>query len=200
MVRHGPQAFYLLRQCAAIKAGEAVLVLGASGGLGSAGVQAAKLLGARVIAGAGSNARMRMALALGADAGIDYGTQDLVGEVLRLTDGRGVDVVFDNIGDPGLFAGAVQALARHGRLVTAGSHGGGEVPLDVKRLYLYQLSILGGLGSTPADLRDSLDAAVSGKLRIAMDCVLPLREAAQAHRRVADRSGIGKIVLDPTLA
>ena len=87
-----------LRQGAAIKALAALLVLEISGGLRSLGVQAAKLLGARVIAGAGSNARMRMALALGADAGIDYGTQDLVGEVLRLTDGRGVDVVFDNIG------------------------------------------------------------------------------------------------------
>lgn len=200
VARHAPQAFNLLRDRAALKAGETVLVMGAAGGLGSAGVQIAKLLGAKVIAAAGAPERVQAALDLGADHGVDYRRQPLAQTVLELTGGQGVNVVFENIGDPTLFPEAVGALARHGRLVTAGSHGGpGPVALDVRRLYLYQLSILGGLGFTLADVDSSLEAAAKGRLKALIDTVLPLADAAEAHRRVAGRGGLGKILLDPTL-
>lgn len=200
VARHTPQAFSLLRDRAQVKAGETVLVMGASGGLGSAGVQIARLLGAKVIAGAGAPDRVQAALDLGAEQGVDYRRQPLAETVLALTEGRGVDVVFDNIGDPELFPQAVAALARHGRLVTAGSHGGpGEVALDVRRLYLYQLSILGGLGFSTADVEASLKAAAEGRLKVLIDQVLPLASAAEAHRRVGGREGLGKVILDPTL-
>ncbi|MBL8552116.1 MAG: zinc-binding dehydrogenase [Hyphomonadaceae bacterium] len=198
VTRHAPQAFNLLRDRAQLKAGESVLVMGASGGLGSAGVQIAKMLGATVIAAAGAPERVEAARALGADFGVDYRREDLTEAVLKLTDGRGVDVVFENIADPVLFPKAFHALARHGRLVTAGSHGGGEVALDVKRLYLYQLAVLGGLGFNPNDVTASLEAAAQGKLKVLIDAILPLAQAADAHRRVAEREGVGKIVLDPT--
>lgn len=199
VTRHAPQAFNLLRDRAGLKAGESVLVMGASGGLGSAGVQVAKLLGATVIAGAGAPARVAAALSLGADHGIDYRAEDLTARVLEFTDGRGVDVVFENIADPVLFPQAFHAIARHGRLVTAGSHGGGEVPLDVKRLYLYQIAVLGSLGFTHEDVVASLDAAARGEFQVLIDEVLTLSEAAEAHRRVASREGVGKVILSPKL-
>lgn len=199
VTRHAPQAFNLLRDRAGVKPGETVLVMGASGGLGSAGVQVAKMLGATVIAGAGTQERADAALPLGADHAIDYRANDLADAVLDLTNGQGANVVFENIGDPDLFPRAVMAMARHGRLVTAGSHGGGLVQLDVKRLYLYQLSILGSLGSRPEDVTASLQAAADGKLTALIEDILPLESAADAHDRVAQRDGIGKLILSPTL-
>lgn len=199
VTRHAPQAFNLLRDRAGLKPGESVLVMGASGGLGSAGVQVARLLGATVIAGAGAPDRVAAAVALGADHGVDYRAEDLTACVLELTDGRGVDVVFENIADPVLFPEAFHAIARHGRLVTAGSHGGGEVTLDVKRLYLYQIAVMGSLGFTDEDVVASLAAAVRGEFKVLIDEVLPLSQAAEAHRRVAAREGIGKVILLPRM-
>src|SRR6202034_1219059 len=95
VARHAPQAFNLLRDEAKLQPGEWVLVMGAAGGLGRAGLQIAKYLGAKVIAAAGAPARVAAALGLGADFGIDYRQQDLPGEVMRITGGRGVDVVFE---------------------------------------------------------------------------------------------------------
>jgi len=198
VARHAPVAFSLLRDHAKVQAGEWVLVMGASGGLGSAGVQAAKYLGANVIAAAGADERVQAAVSLGADAGINYRTHDLTAEVLRITGGRGVQVVFENIGDPGLFPKAFSSLARFGRLVTAGSHGGGIVPLDVSRLYLYGITIIGSVGAiTHADLEISLRAASEGRLKVLVDQLLPLAQAAEAHRIVDARGGTGKVILQP---
>jgi len=196
--RHAPTAFHLLRDRAKLKAGEWVLVMGAAGGLGSAGVQAAKVLGAKVIAGAGADERVQAAMDLGADAGVNYRAQDLTAEVLRITEGKGVDVVFENIGEPTLFPKAFASLGRFGRLVTAGGHGGGNVPLDINRLYLNQLTVIGAVGETPEDITFALQAAADGKLKVLVDRVLPLKDAPLAHELVDGRDGLGKVVLDPT--
>jgi NADPH:quinone reductase-like Zn-dependent oxidoreductase len=198
IARHTPTAFHLLRDSARLQPGEWVLVMGAAGGLGSAGVQAAKYLGAKVIAGAGADARVQAGLDLGADAGVNYRTQDLTIEVMRITEGRGVNVVFENIGAPDLFPKAFAALGREGRLVTAGGHGGGTVPLDVNRLYMNHLRVIGSTGEGSTDFASSMEAAAQGKLKALIDCVLPLSQAMRAHEIVAARSGIGKVVLDPT--
>src|SRR5262245_19689703 len=134
VARHGPTALSILRDVARVKPDEWVLVMGASGGLGCAGIQVAKDLGAKVIAAAGADQRVRAAVDLGADVGVNYRTQDLTEEVRRITGGRGVDVVFENIADPELFPKAFTALARNGRLGTAAAHGGGAVPLDAARV------------------------------------------------------------------
>ena len=199
VARHAPTAFSMLRDHAKVQPDEWVLVMGAAGGLGSAGIQAAKYLGATVIAGAGADERVRMGIDLGADAGVNYRTQDLTEEVRRITGGRGVDVVFENIADPDLFPKAFATLARNGRLSTAGAHGGGTVPLDVKRLYLNAITVIGSVGRiTSEDLDVSLRAAAEGRYRVLIDRVLPLSEAVQAHRIVAERSGIGKVILQPS--
>ena len=189
----------MLRDHAQVKPDDWVLVMGASGGLGSAGIQAAKYLGAKVIAAAGADLRVRAGTDLGADAGVNYRTQDLTAEARRITGGRGVDVVFENIADPDLFPKAFAALARNGRLITAGAHGGGTVPLDVQRLFMNGITVIGSVGRiTPEDLDLALRAAVAGRYRVLIDRVLPLAEAVRAHRIVAGRTGIGKVVLQPS--
>jgi NADPH2:quinone reductase len=197
--RHAPTAFTLLRDKARLAAGEWVLVMGAAGGLGSAGVQVAKYLGAKVIAAAGSAERAKIGIDLGADAGINYRGQELAIEAMRITEGKGVNVVFENIGDPDLFPKALAAMARRGRLVTAGGHGGGIVPLDVNRLYQNHLSIIGATGETPDDVTMSLKAAAEGKFKALIDKIMPLSQAVQAHEWVESRGGLGKIILDPTM-
>jgi NADPH2:quinone reductase len=196
--RHAPTAFTLLRDRAKLQAGEWVLVMGAAGGLGSAGIQVAKYLGAKVIAAAGAADRVKVGLDLGADAGVNYRAQDLTIEAMRITEGKGVNVVFENIGDPTLFPKAFAALARRGRLVTAGGHGGGTVPLDVNRLYQNHLTIVGATGETPEDVDLSLKAAAEGKFKGLIDRIMPLSQAVQAHEWVEGRGGLGKVILDPT--
>ena len=195
--RHAPTAFHLLRDRAQLKAGEWVLVMGAAGGLGSAGIQVAKYLGAKVIGAAGAAERVKVGLDLGADAGVNYRSQDLTVEAMRITEGKGVNVVFENIGDPDLFPKALAAMARRGRLVTAGGHGGGTVPLDVNRLYQNHLTIIGATGETPDDVAISLKAAAEGKFKGLIDRIMPLSKAIEAHEWVESRGGVGKVILDP---
>lgn len=197
--RHLPAAYNLLVNKANVRPGEWVLVMGAAGALGSAGVQVARQLGANVIAAAGSAERVAAAVALGAQAGVDYRAQDLTAEVTRITAGRGVDVVFENISDPVLWPKAFASLAPHGRLVTMGSHGGGRVELDVTRLYLRRLTIVGAAGANRRDIERALRDAAAGTYRPLIDRVLPLAQAAEAHRLLEGGSPLGKVLLDPTL-
>jgi NADPH:quinone reductase len=197
IARHFPLAFGEA-SLANLKTGDWVLVMGAAGGLGSCLVQVAMACGAQVIAGAGTDERLQAALSLGAHVAINYRRDDLEQEVMRLTEGRGVDVVFENIGDPTLWPGAFNSLARGGRLVTAGAHGGGLVTLDVKRLYQRRLRVMSGLGAERReDLERALQLGMSGEVHVLIDQVMPLRQAAAAHRLVATNMSVGKIVLDP---
>jgi NADPH:quinone reductase-like Zn-dependent oxidoreductase len=196
-LRHGPTAFNMLRAKAGLRPGETVLITGASGGLGSAGIQIAKLFGATVIAGAGAPDRVAAAVALGADHGVDYRATSLAAAVAELTGGRGVDVVFDTVGDPDLWPEEIAALAHRGRLVAAGAHGGLMVPLDVRRLYGHKLRLIGGGGCNREDIASSFAAAAEGNLSILIDRTLPLSQAAAAHRLVESGQRVGKIMLDP---
>jgi NADPH:quinone reductase len=196
--RHTPLAITLLRDRARLGPGEWVLVMGAAGGLGSAGVQVAKYLGARVIAAAGSGDRVQLGRDLGAEAGLDYRAEGWAAALTEITGGHGVDVVFENIGEPALFSGAFGAMARNGRLVTVGSHGGGTVPLDLTRLYQKGLTVTGTTKVHPDDVALSLAIAAEGTVRAVIDRILPLSEAAHAHELVEGRTGLGKVLLDPT--
>ena len=133
--------------------------MGATGALGSSCVQVAKMLGAKVIAGAGTDERVELARKYGADCGINYRQLDLAQEVMHLTDNEGVDIVCENISDPTLWPGAFASLAINGRLVTAGAHGGGTVTLDAKRLYMRRLRVIGAAGTSLADVEKALAAA-----------------------------------------
>jgi NADPH:quinone reductase-like Zn-dependent oxidoreductase len=198
IMRHVPAAFNLVER-AELQADEWVLVMGAAGALGSCLVQVAKLLGAHVIAGAGSDERMAAARSYGAEHGVNYRQQDLAAEVNRITEGRGVDVVFENIADPTLWPGAFRSLGFRGRLVTAGAHGGGTVPLDVNQLYRRRQRIIGAAGGNLRHVARTLEAARTGGLRGFVDRIMPLREAAAAHRLLEETAPLGKIILDPTI-
>lgn len=197
IVRHYPTAFYLMYQLAALESGETVLIMGATGGLGSAGIEVAKLKGATVIAGVGSDLKAKAAMNLGADFAINYRKDPLDQSVMTITSGKGVNMVFENISDPELWPLAFATLAREGRLVTAGAHGGGTVPLDVRRLYQSRLRIIGGAGSDSVSLQRALDAAEAHILHPLIGKILPLREAKQAHELIESGSVIGKVVLVP---
>jgi len=134
---------------------------------------------------------------LGAAFGINYRTQNLTEEVMKITGKRGVDVVFENIADPELFPKALASLRRGGKLLTAGAHGGPVVPLNVSTLYMNALSVIGTTEHTEDDLHAAFDAARQERLKILIDRVLPLSEAVEAHRIVAARTGTGKVLLTP---
>jgi NADPH:quinone reductase len=120
--------------------------------------------------------------------------------VMQMTEGRGVDVVFENIGDPTLWPGVFDCLAAWGRLVTVGAHGGGMVTLDVRRLYTRRLQIMSGIGAERReDVEHSLRLAAAGQIRLRINRIMPLREAAAAHRLVEERQLCGKVILDPSL-
>jgi D-arabinose 1-dehydrogenase-like Zn-dependent alcohol dehydrogenase len=197
VVRHFPTAFQLLDGKAGLAPGDWVLVMGAAGGLGNAGIQVAKLTGATVIAGAGSQPRVAAGLRVGADHGIDYRAADLTAEVMRLTGGRGVDVVFENISDPTTWPAAFASLAHGGRLVTAGAHGGGTVPVDMRTLYLKRLRIIGAAGAARHDMERAL--AVAGEVEAAIADIVPLEGLGEAYRRLAAGEVAGKLVVDPGL-
>ncbi len=199
IMRHLPTARQLLNRKAKLKAGEWVLVMGATGGLASCCVQVAKRMGATVIAAAGADDRVQKAIELfGADYGINYRDQDLAEEVMKLTDGRGVNVVTESIGDATLWPGAMASLGKLGRLVTAGAHGGGEVTLNLVPMYIKRQRIIGSPGCDFADIEWALDAAADGSIRSPIiDRIMPLHEAAEAHRLVEARVPVGKLLLDP---
>lgn len=197
IARHAPLAFNLLMQKARLQPGEWVLVMGAAGGLGSAGVQVAKYLGAHVIAAAGADDRVAASKVLGAEFAINYRSTDLAAEIGRITEGRGVDVVFENVGDAELFPKAFESLARNGRMVTAGAHAGGKVQLDLNRLYLNYITIMGSTAHTDADVERSLEIASEGHLDVLIDRTLPLSEVRTAHELVGSRAGMGKVILHP---
>lgn len=183
-----------------VKQGDNVLVMGASGGLGSAAIQVAKWHGATVIAAAGSDERVAAAVGVGADHGINYRKGDLTEEIKNLTGGKGVNAVIENVADPDLFRSVIGAMASGATLVTAGNASGNiEVPLDIRQLYLRQLRIVGEPREAPGGMARAFEKAGEGGVRTIIDRVLPLSQAAEGHRRVASREGVGKVVLDPTL-
>ena len=197
--RHLATAANQVENVCRIRSGDTMLVMGASGGLGSAAIQVAKWNGATVIAAAGTDERVAAALGVGADHGINYRTHDLAKEVARITGGKGADAVCENVADPELFRKALHSMKHGATLVTAGNASGNiEVPLDIRRLYLFQLHIVGEPREAPGGLEKAFARAGEGGVKTIIDRVLPLSQAADAHRRVAAREGIGKVVLDPT--
>ncbi len=200
IMRHAPTAWNLLVNTAELKRGETVLIMGAGGNLGLTGIQIAKnVIGAKVIAAAGSDERVQQGLALGADFGINYATQNIRGEVMKITGGKGVDVLYDNIANPKVLPQAFLSIGFGGRLVTAGAHAGPHVTIDFSHLYHQQITIRGRPGYHPPDRAKCFAAAAAGKIKAQIEKLLPLSRAAEAHRLVESGEITGKIVLDPTL-
>jgi NADPH:quinone reductase-like Zn-dependent oxidoreductase len=189
-------AWQMLVDRAQLRQGETVLVLAAGSGVGSAAIQIAKLWGARVIATASTDAKVAAARALGADETIHLGTSELVAEIKRLTNRRGVDVVVEHVG-ASTFPKSVVACAKGGRIVTCGATDGYEPVLNLRHVFWRQLSILGSTLASKSRLFEIIALMGAGRLRPVVDRVLPLAEVAVGHRLIEARAAFGKIVLVP---
>ena len=189
-------AWHMLVGRAKLRPGEDVLVIGAGSGVGSAAVQVARLLGARVIATAGTEAKLERARALGAHDTLLHTTGDLIAQVRALTGKKGVEVVFEHVGGA-VFESAVGALSRNGRLVTCGATAGSPARLDLNLLFGRHLTLLGSWMGRRAELVEVLRFVREGKLVPVVDSVMPLAEARRAHERIEAREHFGKLVLVP---
>lgn len=189
-------AWHMLVTRAAISPGDTVLVLGAGSGVGSAAIQIAKLHGACVIATAGTEEKLRLAKALGADEVINHNQQDITEETRRITSKRGVDIVFEHVGAT-TWEKSVKSVAVGGRLVTCGATSGYAGQTDIRYVYSRQLSILGSYMASKGELLKVVDLVGQRRLKPVVDKVYPLAEAAEAQERMENREHFGKIVLRP---
>lgn len=189
-------AWHMLVARARVRPGQDVLIHAAGGGVSTAAIQVAKLHGCRVFATAGSDAKLERARPLGIDAGWNHRRQDWLAEVRAATGKRGVDVVIDHVGAE-TFERSVAALATGGCLVTCGTTSGADITLNYRRVFFKNLSILGSTMGSRGELHTVLSHVAAGRLRPVVDRVLPLAQAADAHRALAAREVVGKIVLEP---
>jgi len=189
-------AWHMLVGRAKLAPGEDVLVIGAGSGVGSAAIQIARLIGARVIATAGGAAKLERARALGAHELIDHSREEVAARVRELTSKKGVEVAFEHVGGR-VFEQAASALARNGRLVTCGATLGGEAKLDLNLLFGRHLTLMGSWMGRRSELVEVLKFVRDGRLKPVVDRVLPLDQAREAHRVIEAREHFGKVVLVP---
>jgi len=181
---------------AKVQPGDDILVVGASSGVGSAALQIAKMLGARVIATTSSEEKAAKATELGADEVINYKTHGVLDQVRRLTEKKGVEVVFDHVG-VNVWEECIKAMAKGGRLVTCGATSGYEAKIDLRHVFYKQLQILGSTMGRKGDLVTILNLVERGLLKPVIDRVMPLAEVRSAHGIVEQGKHFGKIVLVP---
>jgi NADPH2:quinone reductase len=201
----GMTAHYLTHSTFPLKSGQTCLVHAAAGGAGRLIVQLAKMRGARVFGTTSTEAKAALARQAGADAIIFYTKQDFEAEVKRLTDGRGVDVVYDSVGEPTYMQG-LNCLRPRGMMVLFGQSGGKVPPLDPAilntkgSLFLTRPS-LAHYCATREELLwragDILQWIAAGKLKLTIDRTFPLGQAPQAHRDLESRATAGKVLLIP---
>ena len=189
-------------QMAGLAPGQTALIHAAGSGVGMAGIQLAKALGARVLTSAGSDERVARGCELGADAGVNYSTQDVAEELLRLTDGRGVDMALDTVGGA-IFDGTLKALAEGGRVVTVGGHTGPRTEYEEQELERrgQWVKAMGVFNEAQADEAQAgweqmLAWFEDGTLRTIVQEVLPWTEATRAQELLNSRGVFGKIVME----
>ncbi len=188
-------AWRMLVSKAGLGAGEWVLIHGIGGGVSLAALQIVRHLGARAIVTSHSETKRQRALELGAEVAIDYTQDDVVAAVRACTDGVGADVVIDNVGEA-TFAASIRACRKGGRIVTCGATSGAKIPVDVRRVFWRQLSILGSTMGNAAEFRAMLDVIASGAIVPVVDKVFPLAEGRAALQRLENAEQFGKIVLE----
>ncbi len=191
-------AWYGLFDRGGMQQGETVLVHAAGSGTGSAAVQIAKEGGAFVIATAGSDEKLEKVRKLGADATINYNTTDFSEEVKKITDNKGVDLIFDQIG-ASVWENNLKSLKMKGRLLLIGVVGGGQTTFNFGPVIVKDLSVLGVtvFNAPRGNLINVINLVSLGRLSPVIDKRFPLSEAAQAQKMLEDRSQFGKVILNP---
>ena len=196
-------AWRMLYTIGKLQAGEKILILGASGGVGTACVQLAKLAGAEVIACAGSAEKVRRLRELGADRVVNYRETDIVhwvydtyGKPGRGGGAGGVDAVVNFTGGD-TWIPSLKILRRQGRILTCGATAGFDPAEDLRYIWTFELQVLGSRGWAPSDLTAILALVRSGKLVPVIDRTLPLAEVNEAFRLLEDREAFGKVLIRP---
>jgi NADPH:quinone reductase-like Zn-dependent oxidoreductase len=189
-------AWGMLVSRANVRSGETVLVIAGTSGVGSASIQVARDLGARVFATAGTEAKRKLARDLGADEVVDHTQADWPTQVRKLTGGRGADVVVEHVG-PATWEGSMKVLARNGRLVTCGGTTGATVQLTLPHLFIKNLSVLGSTMGPRSALPTILNRVARGIYQPVVDRVMPMSQVKLAHDLLESRQVHGKIVLTP---
>ncbi len=197
-------AYRMMVRRGKIAAGEKVLILGASGGVGTCCVQLAKAAGAEVIATASSDEKLQRLADLGADHLINYAESDFRTEVTnifgkpRVIGGGGVDVVVNFTGGD-TWVPSLRCLTKNGRLLTCGATAGFDPKTDIRYIWTFEQTIIGSNGWSKEDVEDLLAMVARGELKALVDRVLPLQETREAFRLLRDREVFGKVVVSPTL-
>lgn len=173
-----------------------VLVLGASGGVGHGAVQIAAHAGATVYAASSSEEKAERLRDLGADHVIDYTEEAIDDAIADRTDRRGVDVVFESVGGE-TYEQAVRSLARGGRLVTIGATTGDADQGMLQHIFWKQLEVIGATGATMGEFQDMLGAFFGGDIEPVVDSVISLEDIPDAHKRLSEGAGFGKIIVRP---
>lgn len=195
-------AYRMMLPRGGVKQGERVLILGASGGVGAACVQLAKLAGAEVVACASSAEKIERLRQLGADHCINYASEDFVAAVHarygkpRAKGSGGVDVAVNFTGGD-TWAKTQKCTALGGRILTCGATAGFDVQMDMRYLWTFEHVVIGSNGWSQSDLQALLQLIAEGQLRPVIDKVLPLQECAEAERLLEDREVFGKVLLKP---
>lgn len=193
----GPTAWHMLRRRADVRLGEDVLIIAAGSGIGVLGTQIAKVAGARVIATAGSADKVRQALEVGADFAVNHSEPDWAEQVRKYTGGRGVDVVFEHVGQA-TWEGSLRALARGGRLVTCGGHSGFNVSINLWHLFVKEHTLIGSFAGARQDFLDVMRLVAQRKLKPVIQEIFSLDDVARAQALLESRKVFGKLLVDPT--
>jgi NADPH:quinone reductase-like Zn-dependent oxidoreductase len=189
-------AWHMLFTRGRLQMGETVMINSVGSGIGSAAVQLARLAGATVIGNASSDEKLARAGELGMDHGINHARQDVVAEVMRLTDDRGVDLVFEHVGGE-LFQKGLDSLGKDGRLVICGGHSGEVVPFDIIPFFRMQRQIIGSFVYNRLEVQSCLELASQGKIMPLVHGMFPLADAREAMATMERRENFGKILLKP---
>ena len=189
-------AYRMLIDRGRVQPRETVLILGASGGVGTAAVQIAKMIGAEVLAAAGSTEKLDRLRALGADHLIDYTKDDFSREAWRISGKQGVDVVVNFTGGD-TWVPSLRALKHHGRLLTCGATAGFAPPEDIRYIWRRELAIIGCDGWTTEGIATLLELVAAGRIKPILSHVLPLSEGREAEWLIEQRAIFGKVVLVP---
>ena len=193
----GTTCWRMLFKRGGLVAGESVLVVGSGGGVNSLSIVLAKAAGAKVYAIAGSKEKCAAALKLGADEVINYkDRRDWHVELLKITKGRGVDLVIDNVGAE-TFLKSLRAVARGGRVVTVGNTTGHEISLDNRLIFTKQISIIGSTMGSRQDFVDAMEFMWQRKIKPVIDSVSPLKDGIQQIKKMEEGNLFGKVVLVP---
>lgn len=191
----GSTAMHMLTDRVEVREGGWVLAMGASSGVGSAAIQIAKSLGAKVITTGSTEEKREFGLKLGADHAIDP-TGDWPREVRKLTDKRGVDIVVEHVGGE-VLEQAFNCLGRGGTIVTCGATAGRKVSLEVWPLFVKQHRLIGSYGRNQADLNATLQWAAEGRIKPVIQQVFPLAGTSNAYELLRERKVLGKVLVKP---